>query len=89
MERQHALGRLYLDDERRGNKLSLPGYFHCLKGSTSRCPPLQLLYSRISVSGSLEEGRLGLRSLIGARGRLPLLLQLCCRRLTVGSKPCD
>ncbi|KAL7382543.1 hypothetical protein ABVT39_024183, partial [Epinephelus coioides] len=34
-------------------------------------------------------GRLGLRSLIGARGRLPLLLQLCCRWLTVGSKPRD
>lgn len=32
-------------------------------------------------------GWLGLGSLIGARGCLPLLLQLCCRWLTVGSKP--
>lgn len=77
----------------------VPYIFKPLIGIASKvAPPAALPFScctatLVSGPGSLEEaaaaGRLRLQSLIGARGRLPLLLQLCCRWLTVGSKPCD
>lgn len=77
----------------------VPYIFKPLIGIASKvAPPAALPFScctatLVSGPGSLEEaaaaGRLRLQSLIGARGRLPLLLQLCCRWLTAGSKPCD